>query len=475
MRSVDWNSLAFNEGVLAEPVRDDGRVVLWLSGPSDGQFQYWERIAMAARAEPTSENGVGAAPAVAIRTRRRLSDGVFSKLARRLSRRDSETTWTLPDGSEVERCGERRTNLALAWAEQAAEAFDEEVVRKRWPECQRLQPLASGLFLVEGVREAAPARPSNGASGARTEPAEPVDLAGVAAKVVEAARAAGDAKAEALALSDLSMVVLIGGDAAQAVEHLRRALDLCREQGDRHLETDVLCNLGFALLGVSQAHEAKDVLGTALALAQELKDVHAEKLALERLGMAHSNLGDPSGALRYIDRALEMARTHNDRQQEPRLLWRQAIALADLKRPEQAIAKAKASAAFLRADGKPEAEWYEAQIEKYRTDPSVLSASKPDFMGGPIYAGAVTTVPAAPTDPKAGPGLLRMALSATKAMAAFLGSGLKTAPVDVQEARLAVCRACPHHTGLRCRICGCFTNVKSRMAHERCPIGKWPA
>jgi hypothetical protein len=170
-----------------------------------------------------------------------------------------------------------------------------------------------------------------------------------------------------------------------------------------------------------------------------------------------------------------MARATGDRQQEPRLLWRQAIALADLKRPDQAIARAEASVAFLRADGKPEADWYEAQIQKYRSDPSVLSASKPDFLGGPIYAGAVTTAPAPAIDPKAGPGLLRMALSATKAMAAFLGSGLKTAPVDVQEARLAICRACPHHTGLRCRICGCFTNVKSRMAHERCPIGKWPA
>jgi len=474
MHNVDWNSLAFNEGVLAEPVRDDGRVVLWLSGPSDGQFQYWERIAMAARAAPTSENGVGATPAVAIRARQRLSDGVFSKLARKLSRRDPETTWTLPDGHEVERCGERRTNLALAWTEQAAGTLDEESVRRRWPECQRLQPLASGLFLVEGVSEPPPSRPSNGTPKSRTEPAEPVDLAQVAAKVVEAARANGDAKAEALALSDLSMVVLLGGDSAQAVEHLRKALELCRERGDRSLETDVLCNLGFALLGVGQAHEARDALESALALSRSSGDVHAEKLALERLGMAHSNLGDPAGALRYIDRALELAQAHGDRQQEPRLLWRQAIALADLKRPEQAIARAEASVAFLRADGKPEADWYEAQIHKYRSDPSVLSSSKPDFMGGPIYAGAVTTAPPA-TDPKVGPGLLRMALSATKAMAAFLGSGLKTTPVDVQEARLAVCRSCSHHTGLRCRICGCFTNVKSRMAHERCPIGKWPA
>ena len=74
-----------------------------------------------------------------------------------------------------------------------------------------------------------------------------------------------------------------------------------------------------------------------------------------------------------------------------------------------------------------------------------------------------------------GPGLLRMAMSATKAMAGFAGSGFKTAPVETQRQRLQTCAVCEHHTGVRCKICGCFTNVKSRMLHEDCPIGKWPA
>jgi hypothetical protein len=68
-----------------------------------------------------------------------------------------------------------------------------------------------------------------------------------------------------------------------------------------------------------------------------------------------------------------------------------------------------------------------------------------------------------------------MAFTATKAMANFIGSGMKPASADVQKTRLDVCRACEHHTGLRCRICGCFTSVKVKMTHEQCPIGKWPA
>jgi len=66
-----------------------------------------------------------------------------------------------------------------------------------------------------------------------------------------------------------------------------------------------------------------------------------------------------------------------------------------------------------------------------------------------------------------------MALTATKAMAAFLGSGFKTAPRETYRDRLSVCASCPHHTGLRCRICGCITSAKAHLLHERCPEGRW--
>jgi len=68
----------------------------------------------------------------------------------------------------------------------------------------------------------------------------------------------------------------------------------------------------------------------------------------------------------------------------------------------------------------------------------------------------------------------RMALSAAKAMGKFLGSGLKTVPRPLYQARLETCATCPHHTGVRCKLCGCFTTVKARLPHEKCPAGKWP-
>ncbi len=70
--------------------------------------------------------------------------------------------------------------------------------------------------------------------------------------------------------------------------------------------------------------------------------------------------------------------------------------------------------------------------------------------------------------------MLRMAVTAAKAAAGFVGSGGQTVSVAVRQERLQVCRGCEYHTGLRCRVCGCFTTVKVRLPHEACPLGKWP-
>ena len=42
--------------------------------------------------------------------------------------------------------------------------------------------------------------------------------------------------------------------------------------------------------------------------------------------------------------------------------------------------------------------------------------------------------------------------------------------------RLSKCATCPEKTKLgRCRLCGCFVRLKTRLATEACPAGKWPA
>lgn len=74
------------------------------------------------------------------------------------------------------------------------------------------------------------------------------------------------------------------------------------------------------------------------------------------------------------------------------------------------------------------------------------------------------------------PPLATQAGSAIKAAVGFVADGLKTVDQAEQERRLAICReACEHFDqgAGRCRLCGCFASLKSRIARESCPIGKW--
>jgi len=42
------------------------------------------------------------------------------------------------------------------------------------------------------------------------------------------------------------------------------------------------------------------------------------------------------------------------------------------------------------------------------------------------------------------------------------------------EQRMTICRECPELGALnRCRQCGCFMNIKTRIYSASCPLGKW--
>jgi len=454
-------------GILTEPPREDNRVVLWVPTDQDREFQYWERIGTIPRGAIQTELGICATPATSIGARQRLNAGFLGKLGRKLTGGGGEEFWTLPNGQTAERAGERKTDLVLAWPQDESTSLSEEQVRTRWPGLTRFQRLGQGLFLVAGVGAEPAVESGPRAQSSMKENEELGCPVALAEQLLEAARQNGDRVREAAALTDLGIVHMNQGDLKKSVAHLEKALALARQLDDLGREVDVLHNMGYALLAMGQAQGAREWLEYALPIARKLGDRYAEKIILERLGMARLNLRDAAGATALLNQALEMTRAMGDRQQETRILWNQAIAFADLNQRDQAIARAEESIDLLRKLGKPEASWYGAQLQRYRMDFSGLHANGP---GSPYIAPAYPT-----SNPNTGPGLLRMAVSATKAMMKFIGSGLKTTAPDVQQKRMATCQACTHHTGLRCRVCGCFTNVKTRMAHEQCPIGKWPA
>lgn len=43
------------------------------------------------------------------------------------------------------------------------------------------------------------------------------------------------------------------------------------------------------------------------------------------------------------------------------------------------------------------------------------------------------------------------------------------------DKRYAICNKCPlfFNATKQCRQCGCFMNIKAKMSHATCPVGKW--
>jgi tetratricopeptide (TPR) repeat protein len=485
MMVLDWREMPLVGGVLREPESDESRLIVWLPAGTEGDLEYWERIGNVARGDVVVNDGLCSTPATMIRARRKTK-GLLGKLLGRLGEGKGKRSFVLPGGASVEQCGERAVDCLLVWSEGSAADLDAERVRSRWPEARRHLRLGPRLFLVDGV--SARAGSGNGASAAVELPPPDVNPRQQAEAILVAARQGGDRTKEVSALTDLGIITLTEGDARSAIVRFEEALALVRQLGDPVRESDIMGNLGMALLYVQQPVRARQFFEHELAYARSTGDVLVEKVAMERMGLVTSVVGNPRLAIDWFERALELARRVGDQHHEANLLWLEAIQLAELNQRDTAIAKAQESIALFAKLGKPQASWYGAYLQKYRmglfdTWPSPTATGVTPgpgaFLGGSLVAGVVASqVPGqAQASPQqtTGPGLLRMALSATKSAAQFAGSGFKTTPPEVQRRRIQTCATCEHHTGMRCKICGCFTAAKSRLLHESCPIGKWPA
>jgi tetratricopeptide (TPR) repeat protein len=306
-----------------------------------------------------------------------------------------------------------------------------------------------------------------------------------AQRLLTDARHAGDRRRECAALADLGVMHLFDGDAAGAVPLLEDALALARHLGDAPGEGDTLGQLGLAAAAAGQPERGLAFLEEELSAARAAGDRPAEQAALAHLGLTWSRLRQPRRALPLFAAALDLARQTGDWQHEAEFLWYMAIQHAALGERHPAIAHAQAAVRLFEARGKPQGAWFAHHLDAYRRGDA--GAGRPDPPGPPavlaVSPGGVVMDggwearqgPAPAADPQLGPRLLDMALSAAQAMARFLGSRWQTTTPEVRAQRLAACAACPRHSGLRCRLCGCFTGVKASMAHEECPLGQWPA
>jgi tetratricopeptide (TPR) repeat protein len=272
------------------------------------------------------------------------------------------------------------------------------------------------------------------------------------------ARRAGDPRAEAIALTDLGVLALREGDAATSAHILEQAVALARQLGDRAAESDALSHLGMAVLTQKQARLALQYFEQSLAAATAVQARLERKNALDRLGNAYSSMRQPRRALGFYQEAQALSRELDDREHEATLTWQLALQHAELGERDEALRLAGQAVQLFKSLRHPQAATYQEHLRQFTHSSGAESGA------------LAQAYPAAGGNPS----LLRMAVSAANALAAFIGSGLETTPEATRQARLAVCAACEHHTGTRCRLCGCITVLKARLPREFCPAGKWP-
>jgi hypothetical protein len=214
-----------------------------------------------------------------------------------------------------------------------------------------------------------------------------------------------------------------------------------------------------------------------LACARAAGSPFAEKTALTNLGDRAAGLRDHERALEAYHLALDLARATDDRAHQADLRWYLAIQHAELGQRDATIACGQAAIDLLKERDNPHVGKLVEALQDYQSGAGALAEAGTGIQPGRgiSFSAGVPFVPGRAGQSLArGPGAMRMAFSAVKSMAKFVGSGMKTVPKAAYQRRLQTCNTCEHHTGVRCKLCGCFTSVKAWLPHEHCPIGKWP-
>jgi len=114
MKLPDWHKLERACGILAEPIQENDRIVLWREAERHTGWQHWERIANVARAPIMVEQGIASIPATIVEAKQPIR-GVFGQILQRFRKPTEQPGWLLPNGASAEQVGERRTDALLAW------------------------------------------------------------------------------------------------------------------------------------------------------------------------------------------------------------------------------------------------------------------------------------------------------------------------------------------------------------------------
>lgn len=127
--------------------------------------------------------------------------------------------------------------------------------------------------------------------------------------------------------------------------------------------------------------------------------------------------------------------------------------------------------------------------KRIRQDPKVLTLSRrvyAEYLNNlklsqnnkPTKLQAVKTIPK-PTVTHTPIGVSDMVKNFSRSMANWAKKGFKVVTPEQFEERLKTCQSCDQWNSAalagtgRCKVCGCSTQAKLRLATEKCPIDKW--
>ncbi len=446
--------IQFKEDIVPEPCSENDRIILWVRGEREGKIQQWERISNIPRVEVTTRDSVSATLATVIPMQQEIK-GFFGKLTGGL--RKSDSSWSLPGGEPVVQVGDVNDNYMLVWSESENPLNDEEIA-KRWPTTKSCRQLGENLFLVslaESNHKSVQSQRKQSSSTRGYDEEKPLEYA---KENLQIAREKKDRKSEAQALIDIGILLLQDRDLRQALPALQQAMAIAQEIQERSLEYDALANLAEATLAQGQIRFAMEQFDQVLTYSREVGDRFTEKSMFAHFGNIFSQLREPIQSLEYYDQAIAIAREVGDKRDEANLLWISAAVQDDMNQKEDAITRAQQAVDYYQNVGDPKAKVLAEHLQKYRQGGAIPNTS-PQNIGIPNQKG---------------PSLFRMAITATASMAKFVASGFKTISKESRDKRLQTCNSCEYHTGVRCRLCGCWTSKKTWLPYEQCPIGKWP-
>jgi tetratricopeptide (TPR) repeat protein len=163
------------------------------------------------------------------------------------------------------------------------------------------------------------------------------DLLTAAEAAVTAARHAGDAPAEALALGNLGEAYQRLERFEEAIDCYQQALTIFGETGDRRGEGMALGSLGGAYAGMRRFEEAIDCYQQALAISRETGDRYGKGRTLTNLGIVYRNLRRTEEAVSVHQDAAAIFRETGDRRAEGMALGNLGVAYAEMRRFEEAI------------------------------------------------------------------------------------------------------------------------------------------